>query len=175
MTEAQQKKDSSEEQLKDVQDKMNDTEGHRQREMKKAEQAMNKARKEAEKVTKDANKFQQQVNELRLEIADLKESIETQKKQMASCDENCSKLATVVEQHKAEEKTAKVMIIAVYDTVFVLLMYQASLDQVRAQLEQQKALLEEANKVTTVYNVVLFMCGLGNKGVATVMSRYRSG
>ena len=101
---------SCEEQLKDVQDKMIDTEGHRQREMKKAEQAMNKARKEAEKVTKDANKFQQQVNELRLEIADLKEAIEAQKKQMALCDENCNKkLATAVEQHVKEEKTAKVL------------------------------------------------------------------
>ena len=121
MAEAQQKKSSSEEQLKDVQDKMNDTEGHRQREMKKAEQAMNKARKEAEKVTKDANKFQQQVNELRLEIADLKESIETQKKQIASCDESCSKLATVVEQRKEEEKAAKVMITPLH--CVMLLMY----------------------------------------------------
>ena len=108
--EAQQKKSSSEEQLKDVQNKMNDTEGHRQREMKKAEQAMNKARKDAEKVTKDANKFQQQVNELRLEIADLKESIEGQKKQLASCEESCNKLSTVVEQHKEDEKAAKVMV-----------------------------------------------------------------
>ena len=111
MTEAKEKKSTSEEQLKDVQDKMSDTEGHRQREMKKAEQAMNKARKEAEKVTKDANKFQQQVNELRLEIADLKESIEAQKKQITSCEESCSKLATVLEKHKEDETAAKVMII----------------------------------------------------------------
>ena len=90
MTEAKQKKSTSGEQLKDVQDKMSDTEGHRQWEMKKAEQAMNKACKEAEKVTKDANKFQKQVNKLRLEIADLKESIKAQKKQITSCEESCS-------------------------------------------------------------------------------------
>lgn len=108
--EAQQKKDGCEEQLKDVQDKMNDAEGHRQQEMKKAEQAMNRARKQAEKVTKDANKFQQQVNELRLEIADLKEAIEAQKKQMPSCDESCSNLATVVEQCVEDEKAAQVLI-----------------------------------------------------------------
>lgn len=111
MKEAQQKQSSCEEQLKEVQDKMSDTEGHRQKEMERAEQAMNKARKDAEKVTKDTNKVQQQVNELRLEIADLMEAIETQKKQLASCDESCSKLASVVEQHIEDEKDAQVMII----------------------------------------------------------------
>jgi len=109
MKEAQQKQSSCEEQLKDVQDKMGDTEGYRQKEMKRAEQAMNKARKKAEMVTKDANKIQQQVNELRLEIADLMEAIETQKKQLASCDESCSKLSSVVEQHIEEEKAAQVL------------------------------------------------------------------
>ena len=116
MTEGQQKKSSCEEQLKDVQDKMTDTEGHRQREMKKAEQAMAKARKDAEKVTKDANKFQQQVNELRLEIADLKEAIEAQKKQMLACEESCTKLSTLMEQRKQDETAAKVRIILLWSS-----------------------------------------------------------
>lgn len=83
---------------KDLQVKMNDSKGYRDKKLKEAEEEMKVMKKQYEKSRNEWKKREQDYETLNLEISELKKSIETTRQQIEETVENIKKLKEQFEE-----------------------------------------------------------------------------
>lgn len=83
---------------KDLQNKMNDSKGYRDRKLKEAEAEMKAMKQKSEKSRKEWKKREQDYETLNLEISELKKSLETTQQELEATIENIKKLKEQYEE-----------------------------------------------------------------------------
>lgn len=93
--------------ITDIEEKLTDSKGYRERELKKATEAINKAREKADKSRANWKKHEQSYDTMCMEIETLKQEIATIKEQQNKIGEEILSLKDREKQLTEEHKTAK--------------------------------------------------------------------
>ncbi|KAI8425455.1 hypothetical protein MSG28_007200 [Choristoneura fumiferana] len=88
--------------------KVKDIKGHREREFKKAEEALKKAKKQAEQHSSSWKQREQEFSTLQLEVAELENGVATSARQLAETKTAAEKLAAALQAAKEEHASAEV-------------------------------------------------------------------
>lgn len=97
--------------ITDIEEKLSDSKGYLERELKKATEMINKAREKADKSRANWKKHEQSYDTMCMEVETLKQEIETIKEQQTKIDEEILNLKSQEEQLAAAHKTAKETVI----------------------------------------------------------------
>ncbi|KAI8425456.1 hypothetical protein MSG28_007201 [Choristoneura fumiferana] len=87
--------------------KVKDIKGHREREFKKAEEALKKAKKQAEQHSSSWKQREQEFSTLQLEVAELENGVATSARQLAETKTAAEKLAAALQAAKEEHASAE--------------------------------------------------------------------
>lgn len=115
--------------IKDIEEKLADTKGSRERELKKATEKMNKAKEKMEKSNDNWKKHEQNNVTLCMEVETLKQEIQTMKQQHEAIVEEITALKRKQEEHSEAHKNAT-------ETV----------SQLKAQIKEEKKKIDSQNR-----------------------------
>ena len=93
--------------IKSIESKLGDAKGHRDREMKAAQDNLKKMKQKSDASTKNWKKHEQEYETLKLEIEDLKKSIEMAKQQLAGMEEALEALKVKYEEMNNQNQDVK--------------------------------------------------------------------
>ncbi|XP_039757751.1 structural maintenance of chromosomes protein 2 [Pararge aegeria] len=113
---------------RDLEAKVKDIKGHREREFKKAEEALKKAKKDAEHHSNSWKQREQEFETLRLEVEELEKAVESSARQLQETKDSLVELQTALQAAKEEHNNAT-----------------AAVKELQAKIRQQKAEIASRN------------------------------
>lgn len=127
-------------QLKDIQSKLEDSKGHRDRELRAANEGLDIAKKKAEDAVNNARTHGQEMETLKLEVTELESSITSQRQQIENVVRNINELQSTVETHTTIQDEAKQKLMKAENE---LQQYRAVLKEKNKELQQQERLCRD--------------------------------
>ncbi|XP_004517608.1 structural maintenance of chromosomes protein 2 [Ceratitis capitata] len=128
--------------IKDIEAKLADAKGFRERELKAASEAMKQAKKKSEESRNNWKKREQEFETLQLEIEELKKSIEKTTEQRDNMKENINKMETNLEELRANSSGIATVVANLKRRI------KEQKDKINSQNKELKNLLTKKEKLT---------------------------